>query len=465
MKISRYPLRGPACLILMSVPALGQLSPEQMDDVGFTSLQARLGAAIPTGAGVSVSQVEAFELGTIYRPDTTVFAGHHFIFPNAGSTTASGHATTVGQHFYGSSSLAPSIGTGTSVITAYDANEWIVGFLRAGGGSQLPQVETNDISNSSWVGNTNDAATDVEVVRRMDFAIQRDDYVAVFGLNNGGGTTVPPLMAGSYNGITVGLSDGNHSSGGTLIEGARTRPDIVVPISTTSMATATVSSASALLIETSRSNAGLSNAEHSELVKSLLMAGATRNEVDFPRAWTHTETQPLDATFGAGELNIDNAHRILTAGEMDASATSVQSSTGWDFATSTSTNSLYYFDVTGDAQLGAALVWNRIITATISGGGSPFDSSLGDLNLRLYSVVGLNLDAEIASSASTVDNVELITARLAAGRYAIEVSSNTTGIDYGLSWQTLSVTSVPEPDLAALALVSSLVVGHRRRRS
>ena len=48
-------------------------------------------------------------------------------------------------------------------------------------------------------------------------------------MNNGAGSSVPPGLTSSYNGISVGLSSGNSSGGPTQVEGERMKPDIVAP--------------------------------------------------------------------------------------------------------------------------------------------------------------------------------------------------------------------------------------------
>jgi hypothetical protein len=447
-----------AALPVVAPAAFGQLTSAELTDVGFTSLQARLGAATPTGAGISVSQVEAPE-GTTgtepYRP--TAISGHNFIYADpAGNATPSGHATTVGSFFYGPGSLAPGIGTGAAHITSYDANSWIGSeFLHTNG--SLPATETNLIENHSWIGTTGVTATDVQIVRRLDYAIQQQHFLAVIGLNNGSGTTVPSLLAGAYNGITVGVSSGEHSRGGTTIEGTRTRPDIVVPTSATSWATASVSSAGALIME----NASASG-RRSEVVKAVLMAGATRSgESEF--SWSHTTTQPLDAVYGAGELNVDRSQQIIAAGEQNSSATVDVSNIGWDLGTKVSaSNNLYFFEITASSDVSAVLTWDRVITATFNGSAYVFGASLADLNLRFFQATGNVLGTEIAASLSTTENSELIQLNnLAAGRYAIEVSSLTaTTTDYGLAWYSV----VPEPASALLVAAQFAFLARRRRR-
>ena len=99
-------------------------------DIGYTALQTELGSTLPTGAGVKVTQVEA----AYGKPDPTnaEFAGKTFTLKSP-SLSISGHATAVGQYFYGhSTSLAP----GITNIDCYDAGDWMANFL--GSGSSVP---------------------------------------------------------------------------------------------------------------------------------------------------------------------------------------------------------------------------------------------------------------------------------------------------------------------------------------
>lgn len=460
----------------------GQLTATQKTDIGFTALQEKLGMAMPTGAGISVTQVEAMEdkdgTGPLppaeYRPDPAVFPGKNFIYGSGGSAGFSNHATNVGRYFYGGSSLAPGIGVSPESITVYEANGFLQNdFLRTFNSGALPNVETSDVQNHSWIGNFATASDNLEATRRMDFAIQRDDFVATFGLNNGSGTTVPSLMAGAFNGITVGRSDGLHSRGGIALDGGlRTRPDIVVPTTATSWAAPTVGGAAALLIETARGTTGLENADRSVVVKSLLFTGATRDEAEFGGAWSNSSSQPLDAVYGSGELNVLHSHDILVAGENNAGLISTVAARGWDLGVSSDTiEHMYFFDLTeanSHFQVAASLVWNRNVTATDNQAGPGFNysfaSSLANLDLRLFRASGFDLGSEIGSSLSTVDNVELLIAGgLAAGRYAWQVSSDTTGIDYGFSWNVESITPIPEPSVLTLAVVGMLCLFRRRR--
>src|SRR5206468_8999465 len=123
------------------------------------------------------------------------------------------------------------------------------------------------------------------------------------------------------NGIAVGRSDGQHESGFTTVGNTgptgRVKPDLVAPLGAVSFATPLVSSAATLLVQVA-STAPLNAdpfAAKPQTIKAVLMAGATKAE--FP-TWSHTTTVPLDPVYGAGELNVDNSHRVLTAGRRAA---------------------------------------------------------------------------------------------------------------------------------------------------
>jgi Flp pilus assembly protein TadG len=470
---SRTGAIGLALLIGFLTPsAEAQLTAQQKADIGFTSLQQRLGAAMPTGANLSVRVVEAPDGSGNYGPNTAdaQLSGKTFEYLS-GATGTLGHATTVSRYLFGSQSLAPAIGNTAQGQTAAfsEANNWLgTGYLRPAA-NQLPLIETRALVNHSWVGTTGDTTSDTELLRRADYAVQRDGTIATYALNNGSNTTIPSLLASTYNGIVVGRSDGGHSRGTTTINGSgRVKPDIVVPTNATSWATPTVSSAAGLLVETARVGA-FTNGDRPQVVKSLLMAGATKAGDTVPGSWnwSNSQTQPLDSIYGAGQLNIENAYDILTAGRFAASGSALAGDTGWDFGTASSIlPQRYFFDVIAGGDLTASLNWQITVTATQ--GGPPvrnysFSTSLANLDLRLYSASGFTLGSLVKASLSTVDNTELIWATgLAPGRYALEVSSGTNNVDYGLAWTVV----VPEPGtwlLLAVAVAGGVAVQARRR--
>ena len=459
-----------ACLF--SFPLHAQLSSAQREDIGFTALQNLLGASMPTGAGVSVTQVEAPASGS-YRPDSTAFDSKSFSFPSGGNSSISWHATTVGQFLYGTSGIAPDMGSSatSASIAVYDAANWLgSGFLNTGTPSLLPNVETRPIQNHSWIGSTSNAALDTEILQRFDYMLARDNVFAAVGVNNGSANPLPALLGQSHNALAVGLSNGDHSAGSTTLDGSgRTKPDIVVPTTATSWATPTVAGAGALLLQTARADVSLSNASESVVLRSLLLAGASKEEPEFTRTWTHSESSPLDSRYGAGELDVKTSFDILRGGEFASSADSLASERGWDFGTAfVAAPGAYFFDLTSDAaplSLTASLVWNSVVSATDTNPNPfvvaySFSTIVPNLDLRLYSATGFALGNQIAASLSTVDNLELIYAKdLLPGRYALSVNSNTDSVNYGLAW----TASVPEPSSLLLLSVAAIVLWRFRK--
>ena len=439
--------------------ARAQLSSEGLADIGFTELQSMLGGSLPTGQGISVTQVEAPAAGS-YRPDTSSFSSGVFSFPSGGNTTVSSHATSVGTYLYGSGSLSPSLGAGNSSIAVYEANSWLSsGFLQASTASQLPKNETASIQNHSWIGTSSNATFDTQILRRFDYMLDRDNVVATVGLNNGNGP-VPNLMAQSHNALVVGLSNGSHSFGSTSLDGSgRTKPSLVVPAGATSWATPTVASAAALLLDKASTTPSLSNGSKSVVVRSILLAGASKGEEEFSTPWNNSESSPLDERYGAGELDVAASYRILTAGEYAASSTSLADSDGWNFGSASSQSAAFYFfdlNYTTPLSLTACLVWNSKVTPLDTNPSSlavsyDFSTLVSNLDLRLYSASGFTLGTQIAASLSTVDNVELIYATgLSSGRYALSVSSDSNAVDYSLAW----TAAVPEPASWILLLLA-----------
>lgn len=438
-----------------------------LDDIGYTQLATELGLATPTGAGVTVSQIEALDSGN-YRPNPSgAFSGVSFSYPDSAglSTGTSSHATTVADYFYGDSSMA----SGVSSSAVYEANRWLSAWLQSGTTS-APDASIGKVQNFSWIGSTGNALNDTFILARMDYAINRDGIIAVFGLNNVVGS-VPNLMGSGFNGISVGRSDGVHSYGTTSASlvstygNARRKPDLVAPASATSWATPIVSSASVLLIQTA-TDMGDADGSRPEVVKSVLMAGATKAEFS---DWSNTSTQPLDDKYGAGELNIRNSYHIMSAAQQNGSLapSSSVSSTGWDWGSAApATSMLYFFDLSETSSLSAVLTWN--IQIVPNGDWSSLDLSLESLYLRLYHATAFALGAQVAESISDLDNVQLVWAEsLASGRYALQVANvGSSTAEYGLAWQSNSLAPIPEPTTIWLLLaMGSLLLLARKQFS
>jgi hypothetical protein len=420
------------CLFLLLFSAVPARA-DYKDDIGLTALQSEIGAGAPTGAGVTLSQVEALDSGS-YAPDPNhgELAGKTFTL-KSGASGASGHATSVARNAYG---LTNGVAPGITDIDVYEAgNYYGTGFLKTGSAFAAPAIETRRIQNHSWIAYGGAAQ---EATRRLDFAIKRDGFLAVVGLANVI-TNVPDLLAHSYNAISVGKPNGLHSRDGTRFDTAgRIKPEIVSPsaFNATSYSVGAVSGAAALLMETADKTAGLENARtNSEVIKAILMAGATKSE--FP-TWSRTTTQPLDLVYGAGELNIQNSYHILAAGEQAASASSTVGLQGWDFAATAGTNALYFFDVPEGFVLtnfSAMLVWNRNVFDNNPGPTFDPQATLANLDLRLYAATNFALGILLDSSVGTNDNVEhIFQPQLPTGRYALSLTWDLTGHDYAFAW-------------------------------
>ena len=206
------------------------------------------------------------------------------------------------------------------------------------------------------------------------------------GPNNSPPVTNPGSPSSCYNGIAVACIDlsGTPTVGPTT--DGRSKPDITAPGGYTSYSTPYVSGCAAILMQAAARGDGGGGTQtiagDTRTVKALLLNGATK-----PAGWTHTATQPLDTTYGAGEVNVFNSWNELRAGDQAVSTanmvslgTSDMPSTasngrflrGWDYAqvTSSSTQDAvdnYFVTLPGQAgsspygpyTLTATLVWNR----------------------------------------------------------------------------------------------------------
>ena len=438
-----------AFILAALVVAQPPLRADWRDEIGYTRLQLLAGGELPTAPANGYTQSEAPDAGANYAPDTTDanFTGRTFVL-KSGASSANGHAQAVANNFYGNStSLLP----GNATVDAYDANNWLqTGFLKYGTTS-LPLIESRAVQNHSWIANENPESVVTQINQRLDYAINRDGFVSVVGVNNGASTTLPQLLGQSYHTISVGLTTGAHSAGFTTFDGAgRIKPDIVAPDTLTSFATPMVSSAAGLLCaKLAAAPYSLTGADLPRVVKALLLAAASKDTVS---SWSNTSARPLDLVYGAGELNVYHAYTTLRSGPVTAFGSVSVPSRSWA-AESVAGNSTktYFFTVpvgSANTPFSAALTWHRVVTTSTSGGG-PFltrtwSASLADLNLRLHTASNFIPGTLIAESASTVDNVELIyQSALAPGAYALVVETlSETTTPYALAWHTRPSVSV-----------------------
>ncbi len=447
-KRTAYRTLGAALLLAASPPL-----PAQTDwraEVGYTRLLQTFVTGVPTAASPGLAQIEAIDINGNYAPNAgdSRFTGKSFTLLS-GTSAASGHATFVGAFIYGStSSLVPA----TTAVDIYSASN------AAGTGwiNRAPYTDTRLVQNHSWVARANNFPVGANLNQEALAANLRVDVMAnqgsiiVAGMDNEAASSLPVWLTQGYNLISVGRSDGAHSAGTTIYDGAgRIKPDIVSFETTTSGATGQVSSAAALLAQRltdapfSRSDADLPR-----ITKALLLAGATKEK--FP-SWTRSSTQPLDLRYGAGELNVLLAYRTLLGGPVAPSNSVTAPNTAWAHAqiqfNTQERNRTYFFDVPAGSthtRFSAALVWHR--PATFANGSFSY-SPPTNLSLTLLTATNFTTGSVVTdgTSNSAADNVEHIyLPSLPPGRYALQVSTAafSSATDYALAWRTSPTVTV-----------------------
>lgn len=441
---------------------------DYLDEVGYRLLLAELGPAMPTGEGVGVTQVEFGlpeylpEGGSGVFPGTGSFAGKTFT-AKSGASDASWHAVAVGSHFFslntdpllGRATMSPGIASVDvyRVDSPNSPTSWLDDrFLKPGAGRE-PLVETRAVQNHSWISFavSGDAAVDNDLLRRLDFAVRRDGFLPVTGVNNGA-STVPSLMASAYNNLAVGLSSGGHSTGGVVswLDGpGRQKPEVVAPLEATSFATGLVSSGAALLRQAGAALGDVA-AGRPETVKAVLLAGATKEE--FP-GWSRSATSPLDPVFGAGEMNISHSWHIMTGGGQAADAPTARPDRAWAYATlGTAGTADYWLSVPPGrvgTELSAVACWNRVITDSAPGVGfSMVIAPLADYQLSLARAPLAGPAVMVDESRSAVENVEHIHQKqLPSGRWRLRLSlAGGASAPAALAWRL--ETAPHRPDIA-----------------
>lgn len=469
----------------LSVVALllvtSQVYADYKGDIGYTLLEIELGSGIPDGSWVVVTQVEAAigetetDVGA-WMPDVTSsqFSGKTILDQsNPLSNGVSSHATGVGGLFYGNDSMA----SGITNIDVYSASDWLInGFLKTGSNSQ-PLISSSRIANHSWVGEMDIPENSAQVLRRVDWLVEEQEFIQVVAMNNGSNNRT--LLGSAYNSIAAGRTDTLHAQGSIGLDSVytegRTRPDVVVPVAATSSATPVASAAAALLIEQAHSAAqgstaiisngdSIYNGERSEVVKAVIMAGADRitdnssttaQISDYRENALNQTANGLDSRFGAGQLNVLNNYQIMDGGEQDSlqdgGATTI-GMMGYDYDESfggsqgSNNSASYLFETTqlDGLQLTASLVWNLDIEDNVNGPSFNPVAKLFNLDLFLYDVTedGQSL---LASSESAIDNTENLWFFLEAGRdyqLVVEAIGDSFNWDYALAWR---VAPVPMP--------------------
>jgi hypothetical protein len=190
-------------------------------------------------------------------------------------------------------------------------------------------------------------------------------------------------------------------------------------------------------------------------IKAALMAGAHRDA-----SWHHGRlsgadnvTAPLDFQQGAGQLRVDHAFDVLTAGKGSAGG-AIDADAGWDYARTPRRSAeevTYRMHVDQTLpQWAAVLTWNRTIVG-LKDGKYGTAATVADMELSLY----LNKRGGrrlIARSDSPNDNVEVLTvAGLGPGDYQLVLGTDVRTY-YGLGW-------FAEGEVGAQAAVPAVLSG------
>jgi len=441
------------------------------DDIAYTQLQAEVGATlVPNGSNISVTQVEA-AIDDAWMPDVNSLSFLNKVIEDktGGSNGFSEHSNGVANTFFGNTS---SIASGIEHIDVYSAEDWLLDGVLKPVKLQNPITSSSRVANHSWVGAMETNVGDVLVLKRLDWVVEKNEFIQVTAMNNG--SVNKPLLGNAYNSISVGRTDGNHAQGTLTLNpeynSGRIRPNVVAPKGTTSQATPVVSAAVAILLEQANNAAQgattviangdvIYNGERSEVVKAIVMAGADRKTsntattaqiLDYREdALTQTDNG-LDSRYGAGQLNVYNNYQIMAAGEQDSQQDGgnvLVDQLGYDYDESFGSAQRvanYQFDsIEADGlQLTASLVWNINIAADYES--SVFaDAILYDLNLSLFDVTeGVGSELLVASSNSHIDNTENLWFFLEQDRdYQLQVTAEGDNFnwDYGLAWKIAPV--------------------------
>ena len=310
-----------------------------------------------------------------------------------------------------------------------------------------------------------DTATD-QWSLALDHVVSSLGTTVVVAAGNDGpsSSSFPGPPGAAFNILSVGATGGTgaavsedytqiapYSTRGPTTDG-RSKPDIVAPGSVmelpalgngwsvgsgTSFAAPLVAGGATLLIDMGL-DLGLD--VDAKVIKSVLM-----NSADKLAGWNHTATAPLDPDFGAGAMNLESAFYQYDAGEQE---TGTVDPIGWDHATLQGTMSNTYeigANIPSGVELSATLVWNRDVSTDVEDIENAVYSAAVLENLDLFLYDTSDLATPVASSISTVDNVEhLFLSTPTSGQYLLEVRSANGMIAAPISYSLAWAVDVPE---------------------
>ncbi|MBT8135687.1 MAG: hypothetical protein KJO54_01605 [Gammaproteobacteria bacterium] len=444
------------------------------DDIGFTRLKNELGDKLPTGAGILIGQVES-PLGVDHDNKEATLKVNTWVpnpkasglrdvaivnYREASEGVYSGHATAVARRLAGSGRNQGLV-SDLAELRVYSTGHYLGGALLQTRRAGAPMAIPLRLINHSWAGNGRNS----EILRRSDWLTEKDEVIQVVGVSNAKDKVNTSYMAAAVNAIVVGRSDANHSVGTPAIDdiylSGRARPHLVAPLKTGSAAAPTVSSAVVLLLEVAANPALSSRAQpfinrggiqiydagRSEVMRAVLMAGATRKTrnsshgdiAGYRDVAENRMPNGLDRRYGAGQLDIYNAWKILTAGEQE----NVSRPCGFDYEPALAAGGVrdYELPMSGaGGQLAATVSWNLLFPAA-RGDNIDLSARLNRLELSLIEVSG---DGErvVRESASPADTTQSLYETLQPDTaYLLRVTRADAAAgsqDFALAWHVIS---------------------------
>jgi hypothetical protein len=408
-------------------------------DIGLTELRAAYPAL--TGAGVTVGQVEAsssgasgptaldFEMDPAQEGQPadnsndfiTYYNGlaQSFTYNDGVVGTYSRHASFVATFFYDATIYdgAPTgVAPGVAHVDNYNAENYLDNLLAG---------YPDQVVNMSFLY---DPSTNEDAV--FDAAADVNNTVFVAAAGNGG---MPGSPSSAYNVISVDSSIEVQAIG-PASDGVP-KPDISAPQTVTSRTTAIVSGAATLLVQAGEGGYPGATAQNEadavdfRVIKALLLNGATKPADYYTTAYAPTASQPLNAVYGAGVVNVFNSVNELYGGEHGAGGSFAELSAssgftpmsvpataavqGWNLGTLTAASGQnevdrYGFELTSGGNFEATLTW-----------AADASNAIDQLGLYLYNDA---TGALVASSAAALSNVQQVSLTpVNAGSYDLDV--------------------------------------------
>lgn len=316
--------------------------------------------------------------------------------------------------------------------------------------------------------------------RGIEAMAARSGIIVISGIGNGSESHDSALYpAAASNAIGVGAVDPvntedeetrlsvfaipnpRHSTAGPVPDG-RCKPDIVAggnclaadaltvdgyktTGSWTSFSSPIVAGIAGLLVQKAKQDPAAADAVASEggncVIKAILLASASKLPFWHKGRLGKDDDHkvPLDYIQGAGLVNAAAAYGILTAGRINPAG--APASAGWDLNRLTADGPENFYNINTDGNsvdfVSATLAWNRHYSDTYPF--EPLKEKDADLRLELWGSDAQTGEYHLLDySDSQLDNIEHIYFPITDGYtdYRIAVSSNDSGQQYAVAWQT-----------------------------